>query len=441
MEFRDFLQSSPTLRHVQLFHTKEKPVGIEPADGEEIKLMLYKGHRKDQKSFVDIPRKFIEEFFVARSEDDFPIRATSGPQNVSRSQFHDLVIKPSFEKPILVQAYEDTCFMCFLMRPFIESFAKLENSPFEFRRLNIDRNDFPDGFPVTRATPTFILYRDGKPEKWDEFKPNDITTKVSSMPVASTVKEKLQDLVPKVQERFQLFTACIMMQLELERLQEKAANIPVDEEDKTAFEAAVTAMMLADMQRIDDLDANLDYLKTELEGLDEDVGILADMLQVDLPAMARARKGRNTEGGLVMPEAPRVEAEQSNASADTIVIPVESESPIVEAEQSNASADPIVIPVESESPIVEAEHSNASANQTAAIPGDSMTRHSDSAVEEEEEEVLFSISDSDDSDDSAPKAEKDSRLDDDDVGTVCIASDRTEASQDGASAEATQKVD
>merc|ERR1712112_607475 len=102
--------------------------------------------------------------------------------------------------------------------------------------------------------------------------------------------------------------------------------------------------------------------------------------------MARARKGRNTEGGLVMPEVPIIEADQSNASADRIVVPVKSEAPIVEAEQSNASADPIVIPVESESPIVEAEHSNASANPTAAIPGDSMTRHSDSAVEEEEEE-------------------------------------------------------
>merc|ERR1712112_488996 len=99
--------------------------------------------------------------------------------------------------------------------------------------------------------------------------------------------------------------------------------------------------------------------------------------------MARARKGRNTEGGLVMPEAPRVEAEQSNASADTIVIPVESEAPRVEAEQSDASADTIVIPVESEAPIVEAAQSNASADPTAAIPGDSMTRHEDSAVEEE----------------------------------------------------------
>lgn len=313
-ELRDFLHATPALRHVRLYHTKQKPIGIEEAEGEEIKIMVYKGHRKEQKSFTELPKQFIEKFFVPRSEDPFPLRTERGPQNISRSQFEEMVIKPSFERPILVQAYEDTCFMCFLMRPFIESFARMEDSPYQFRRLNVDRNDFPDGFPVTRATPTFILFQDGKAEKWDEFKPNDIATKLDNLPVATTVKERIQELVPQVQVRFQMFTACVMMQLDLDKLQRTASNVASDEEDKDSFEEAVTQMMLSDMQRTDDMEENLAFLKAELTSIEEDVNVLADMLKVEVPALARLRKA---EAGADVAEKAETETTAELSATET----------------------------------------------------------------------------------------------------------------------------
>eukprot|EP00397_Hematodinium_sp_SG-2012_P018425 GEMP01018873.1.p1 GENE.GEMP01018873.1~~GEMP01018873.1.p1 ORF type:complete len:589 (+),score=141.13 GEMP01018873.1:152-1918(+) len=322
-ELRDFLHDTPALRHVRLYHTKQKPTGVPQAEGEEIRIMVYKGHRKEQTSFLDLPKEFIEKFFVARSEDPFPLRTEKGPQNIAMSQFDEMVIAPSFQQPVLVQVYEDTCFMCFLMRPFIESFAKLDDVPFLFRRLNIDRNDFPEGFPVARATPTFIVYNDGKAQKWDEFKPNDLAAKLDAMPVASSVKEQLNALLPKVQERFQMFTACVMLQIDLEKLQNKASLVGSEEtDDKDNFESAVTAMMLADMQRTDDVEENLTFLENELKSLQEDVRVLADMLQVEVPPAARLRTAEHN----VTAEASSVRTSDATATTQ----PEGEEQPVVD---------------------------------------------------------------------------------------------------------------
>ncbi len=45
------------------------------------------------------------------------------------------------------------------------------------KRFNVEKNDFPEGLPMCRGTPTFVVYRDGKPTKWDEFKPADFVKK------------------------------------------------------------------------------------------------------------------------------------------------------------------------------------------------------------------------------------------------------------------------
>merc|ERR1719367_144586 len=105
---------------------------------------------------------------------------------VSGNSFvEDVINESSPSRPVLVQIYEDTCFLCFLMRPFVHSLAGLfadHKVPLSLKRLNIEKNDFPDGCPVARGTPTFVLFRGAgvAPDKWEEFKPKELVEKVSA---------------------------------------------------------------------------------------------------------------------------------------------------------------------------------------------------------------------------------------------------------------------
>jgi hypothetical protein len=48
------------------------------------------------------------------------------------------------------------------------------------KRFNVEKNDFPKELPMCRGTPTFVVYKNGVPTKWDEFKPNDFAKKLAA---------------------------------------------------------------------------------------------------------------------------------------------------------------------------------------------------------------------------------------------------------------------
>ncbi|CAD7931902.1 unnamed protein product [Amoebophrya sp. A120] len=283
----------------------------------------------EMKEFVQTTVKPFYEFV---SQEDFVIKE-KGIQTISAAQFEQFVMEDSHEYPVVLQMYEETCFLCFLMRPMMESLARLQEfaflDPVRFLRINVEQNDFPPGLPMARGTPQFLLYKEGKGVKWDEFKPQDFVTKLIYEFQIEDVEqvEKLKILAETVQRRFQLFTAVAMWQLELRKLEEELSasaelmatggenSAAAPEPDKEwlnralpaagsgggddGFSQVIAALMAADMKRTDTLDQNLKVLEKEAEELEKDVSLLGVMLgkAVEKGEKDQGRSGAGPEAG------------------------------------------------------------------------------------------------------------------------------------------------
>eukprot|EP00400_MALV-I_sp_L67-5_P000983 gene983-1101_t len=236
-----------------------------------LRVMLYKGMRK--KSITLEPSLAVSdllkgsgvgEFFVRQSlsEKELPDSPPLVDYVTGENFMRDVVQKSSPEAPILVQMYEDSCFMCFLMRPFINSLAVIVNEmglPVTIKRINIENNDFPEGCPVTRGTPTFCVFKgvgvedkgnENAPEKWEEFKPNDLLKRfdeeffqnknyVTSKKLGKKVesgKEKLKEYSDDVNTRMQLFTQVVLWSVEAQKLQNSAIGDHGEIDDAAAEE-------------------------------------------------------------------------------------------------------------------------------------------------------------------------------------------------------------
>merc|ERR1712083_393260 len=170
--------------------------------------------------------------------------------------------------------------------------------PLTFKRLNIENNDFPDGCPVARGTPTFVLFNGpGKiGDKWEEFKPKDLVEKICKEFPKETEKlfEEMDELQGLVSRRFQLFTQLVMWTVELqkvERLVEADATALsgastdgavaaelADPTEDSSFNTIVSEMMLKDMKRVDNIANNLKHLQNEVEEVEHDAVVMGTYL-------------------------------------------------------------------------------------------------------------------------------------------------------------------
>eukprot|EP00434_Breviolum_minutum_P041929 symbB.v1.2.037304.t1/scaffold5473.1/size26756/2 len=140
------------------------------------------------------------------------------------------------------EARKDTCFLCFLMRPFVNSlgeFLEENKAPFVVKRINIEKNDFPEG------TPTFVLFRgpDVRAEKWEEFKPKDLC-------------EKMVKVFPK------LSVSDSVVLLDAANFQDRCH--PISNEDND-FNSILQQLMARDMRRVDGMEENLAFLQKQVE--------------------------------------------------------------------------------------------------------------------------------------------------------------------------------
>ncbi|GIX65597.1 thioredoxin-like protein [Babesia caballi] len=259
-------------------------------------LMLYKGLRKQfyattdmlDKSQFEALESEMAEFFKPVSQDIATLRKDPRiPEYVTYDTFQDKVVKEATASaPILLQLYEESCFLCFLMRPFINSVNRhLEEvkSPVRIKRLNIERNDFPKGCPVTRATPTFVMYS-GRPEgvKWAEFKPQDFVRRlVEVAKLDNTSKLYLERLTEDVSRRFMLFGRWARWISQSQLAQEKVLTKgPVDEEDVQS--RVLKALIDLDMDRTDDLETNLKLLEREIVSAEQDCLAVAQIIMEEV---------------------------------------------------------------------------------------------------------------------------------------------------------------
>eukprot|EP00920_Eleutheroschizon_duboscqi_P026811 GHVT01065780.1.p1 GENE.GHVT01065780.1~~GHVT01065780.1.p1 ORF type:complete len:704 (+),score=89.63 GHVT01065780.1:197-2308(+) len=167
-----------------------------------------------------IPSSLLVDFFTQRfapplsADKRKELESKQVPIPVNGEEFNQQVcLEATPSRPVMVQLYEESCFLCFLIRPLINSVAQLmhkEQIPFLFRRLDIEANDFPPSCPVARGTPTFVLYKGhiGQGEKWNEFRPKDFLNKLEKeFNLPASVTNKFPALLEDLNERFKLFGA------------------------------------------------------------------------------------------------------------------------------------------------------------------------------------------------------------------------------------------
>lgn len=291
-----------SLHHVRFFHNVRKdedpPVpevesSAETTARKPIKVVMYKGQRKTVINIGDeVPIQKIIDFYMPVTEAINPSvnKKYAVPKVSNQSFVEDVINASSPEHWILLQLFEDTCFLCFLMRPFVNSVSILlaeQGMPFTIKRLNVEKNDFPDRCPVARGTPTFVLFRGSqfRPEKWEEFKPKDFIDKLRKElpPMDESVYATMEEYQNLVSRRFQLFTQLVFWTVELQKLQALLCAVAPQperqaENDDTDFNTVVSQMMTVDMKRADGISDNLKHLQHEVEEVEHDAAIMGMML-------------------------------------------------------------------------------------------------------------------------------------------------------------------
>lgn len=302
------LASEESLSHLKYFYNikdeKDPPVGLPGAEaapeGEAgqsapMKCVMYRGQRKSVLTIDgEVAKQEVVDFFKPVSEElSDELRALDIPRLNWASFTQEVIESSSPARPVLVQMYEDTCFLCFLMRPFINALGVLfkeHNVPLRIKRYNVERNDFPDGSPVVRGTPTFVFFvgKDAPGVKWDEFKPKDLAEKLShEFPnLPEGVLDRMEELQALVSRRFQLFTQLVMWTVELNKLVEKVST-PIgtavapggnDHMEDQDFNAVVQKMMTKDMARTDLIEENIAHLQREVDEVEHDAVLMGTML-------------------------------------------------------------------------------------------------------------------------------------------------------------------
>ncbi|KAK6589263.1 hypothetical protein RS030_213428 [Cryptosporidium xiaoi] len=253
--------------------------------------------------------------------------------DISSKNFEKIFCHTDDRNPLLIMYYERNCFMCFLIRPFINTLAqKLEKlSPIRFARANIDEIAINTGSLHISATPTFVMYY-GKDKfiKWNEYKPGEIIDLLfreiedDNQNDIKKIYNELKGLEKKIYTRFRLFGLVLTWKIYLvemttllsserscnevhiekfKELQEITTkfleNLETDLSDETEqqnidnegewmknielkssfIEEIFTKCIFEDMERSDTLEENIDYMKRELKEIMVDYDILVGIMK------------------------------------------------------------------------------------------------------------------------------------------------------------------
>ena len=258
---------------------------------DRLEMMCYKGQRKKRFSIslndAPIPVDEWREFYKFKASPVEEELKDCIIEHISGSDFDEKIIKAP--QPVLLQLYEKSCFLCFLMRPFLNSLAHILKESgevdFSMKRLDIEENDFPEGLPVVRGTPTFMLFRNGVPDRLEEFKPRDLVNRLCrDYTLSSETQERMKDLVDLMALRFQAFSALVMWGTESEKMlalltdPQTTCSSSNEDSDKEMFNKLVAEFMTEDMLKIDSLKENIQSLLRELASMERHAIKMAQVL-------------------------------------------------------------------------------------------------------------------------------------------------------------------
>jgi len=326
------------LDKTRIFYAVRKPGDPRPpavskvtgGKGEPLSVVLIKGMRRalvaieamsTKEAVLSMNEKELTEFFEDKSEDAervAEVNAMKPVKHVTGGSFIKEVVEAGTEEsPVVLQYFEESCFLCFLMRPVINSIQKMlerDKIPLTIKRLDVEKNDFPAGAPTYRATPCFVLFagkktksqKDGREllgDLWSEFKPRDFIEKLSKVvPLSEEFKKEAGELADMVPFRLQKCMELAKLLAEMKEFQsgtgdccaEKSASSsppvpsggdptasssPVEEPSEGLLDVflreAIDQVMEEDVLRSDCLMENLEFLDKELLSAEQDILLLA----------------------------------------------------------------------------------------------------------------------------------------------------------------------
>ncbi|SOV75130.1 thioredoxin-like protein [Plasmodium sp. gorilla clade G3] len=261
---------------------------------------LYKGRRRrniTEDELVNEPIKdIVQPFFTPVSENYEQINQGNNtdkyPIYVTHDTFEKEIIEDSKNNKILVVLFEDTCFLCFLYKPFINTLHKLfkeNNIKLKIKKYNIEKNDYAPNMIVSRGTPTFLLYHNGKGNKLAEYKPNDIINKIDEIIESpKNMKEQMLEKVELIHERMHLFGYLTMWMTESKIIENMLIKrhikdlSPKKSDDENIYNDILTSLIEEDIHRNDLIEESLNYSKEKIKEAEKGCFVAAMMMANEL---------------------------------------------------------------------------------------------------------------------------------------------------------------
>lgn len=282
-------------------------------DVPEYACFLYKGRRRmmlteeelGKKSRVDVFRDFfkpVSENYEVLNKD----RPDNVPMFVTHDTFQREVIEDSMKNKILLVLFENSCFLCFLYKPFINSLNKLfkENQiELRIKKYNIEKNDYAPNMIICRGTPTFLYYHNGEGNKWVEYKPSEIINKIVEITkVPTEVKNQMLELSEKLHARMHYFGYLTLWVTESRVLENMllqkhiiTPSYSVDEnpekgvkdkstklDEENIYNDVLTTLIEEDMSRNDMIQDSLEFTKGRIEEAEKNCYLVALMMAQEL---------------------------------------------------------------------------------------------------------------------------------------------------------------
>ncbi|GAW79319.1 thioredoxin [Plasmodium gonderi] len=259
---------------------------------------LYKGRRrrnitKDEFSVTSI-KDIVEPFFTPLSEDYEKVNEGNNdnfPVCVTHDTFEKEIIEDSKKNEILLVMFENTCFLCFLYKPFINTLHKLfkeNNIELKLKKYNIEKNDYAPNMIICRGTPTFLHYHNGKGKKLDEYKPNDLINKIDQIIKSpQNIKEQMIAKAELIHARMHQFGYLTMWMTESKIIENMLIrrhikDMPNNNDDDIVYNEILTALIEEDIQRNDLIEDSLDYTKEKIKAAEKSCFVAAMMMANEL---------------------------------------------------------------------------------------------------------------------------------------------------------------
>ncbi|CRG98211.1 thioredoxin-like protein [Plasmodium gallinaceum] len=259
---------------------------------------LYKGRRRRNLTKEELTsnsiKNILTDFFTPVSENYQKINQGNNdnfPTFVTHDTFEKEIIEDSKNNEIILVLFENTCFLCFLYKPFINTLHKLfkdNNIQVKIKKYNVEKNDYAPNMIVCRGTPTFLYYHNGKGNKLVEYKPNDIINKIDEIiKPPKNIKEQMIAKAELIHERMHHFGHLTLWMTESKIIENMLIkrhikDISNSNDDESLYNEILTSLIEEDMQRNDLIEDSLNYTKGKIKEAEKSCFVVAMMMAQEL---------------------------------------------------------------------------------------------------------------------------------------------------------------